>query len=356
MPDEPRLKEKTGSSCNGQSGYYIVWDRVRWAKITGLALGFLISVFIHENQFLKSRADAVEQSASSPPPTAPTTASDNPAILQKKFQKVIMESLTRQRIPFSQFTWLAPKSIDSDIQALPFSIVVGTQKIVLPVYIINHRYLVTTPLLDITRNYAVVPNIPPPQPVALFIPSSVFPLAQFPSFGPSNAPHSLLEFGDEQCPTCRKWNREVQPQIIADKTIRFTYIPYPLTTIHKNALDAAIFEMCVYQEKPDAFWTIHNQIDQRVDLKNIDKEALKPIFAGFMVKAGISTTKVQRCMEQSQPLPLISKTGDSLTERIGVPSTPTFIIDGHVKSGYLSYDDIKQSFSEGSKPLPNGSK
>lgn len=88
MPDEPRLKEKTGSSCNGQSGYYIVWDRVRWAKITGLALGFLISVFIHENQFLKSRADAVEQSASSPPPTAPTTASDNPAILQKNFKRL----------------------------------------------------------------------------------------------------------------------------------------------------------------------------------------------------------------------------------------------------------------------------
>lgn len=349
MPYEPGFKENLLTPCKinpekRMSGGFSAWSRVRI-----LTLGMLLLFITIGFKWPQHAAGATEQkpSSSSPGPDI----SNDPAILQKRFQKVIMESLTRQKIPFSQFTWLAPKAIDSDIQALPFSIVVGTQKIVLPVYIINHRYLVTTPLLDITRNYAVVPNIPPPQPVSLFIPSSTFPIDQFPSTGPANAPHTLIEFGDEQCPTCRKWNREVQHQVIADKSIRFIYIPYPLTTLHKNALEAAIFEMCVFQEKPDAFWAIHDQLDQRVDLKNIDKEALHPIFSGFMVKAGISTTKVQRCMEQSLPLPLISRTGDALTSRVGVPSTPTFIIDGNVKTGYLSYDEIRQSFSEGTKTL-----
>jgi len=349
MRYKPDTKNKLRDSRKNQSAFSTsVWFNHR-SIIAGIALGVIFCSSL-ELPWLQGKAEAVEQRSSTPSPATDNTS--DPAVLQKRFQKVIMDSLARQRIPFSQFTWLAPKAIDSDIQALPFSIVVGTQKIVLPVYVINHRYLVTTPLLDITNNYAVVPNIPPPQPVSLFIPSSTFPLDQFPSAGPANAPHSLVEFGDEQCPTCRKWNREVQSQILSDKSIRFTYIPYPLTTIHKNALDAAIFEMCVYQEKPDAFWTIHDQLDQRVDLKNIDKQALKPIFSGFMVKAGISTSKVQRCMDQSQPLPLISRTGEALTSRIGVPSTPTFIIDGHVKSGFLSYDDIRQSFSEGMKKVP----
>ncbi len=280
------------------------------------------------------------------PATGNSPISDDPAALQKRFQKVILDSLARQRIPYRDFAWLAPKAVDNDILALPFSIIVGAQKIVLPVYIINHRYLVTTPLLDITRHYAVVPSIPPPQPVSLFIPSSTFMLDKFPSTGPVNAPHSLIMFGDEQCSTCRRWNREVQDKVTSDSSIRFTYIPYPQTTVHRNSLDAAIFEMCVYEEKPMAFWTIHNQLDQRVDLKNIDKAGLKPIFSGFMVQAGLPTPKVQACIDQSRPLPDISRAGDTLTSHIGVPSTPVFIVDGQVKSGYLSYDDIKQIFAQ----------
>ena len=124
--------------------------------------------------------------------------------------------------------------------------------------------------------------------------------------------------------------------------------PYGIA-INRNSLDAAIFEMCVYKEKPAAFWAIHNQLDQRVDLKNIDKAGLKPIFAGFMVQAGIPTPKVQACIDQSRPLPDISKAGDTLTSHIGVPSTPVFIVDGQVKSGYLSYDDIKQIFAQESQ-------
>ncbi|MCL4486020.1 MAG: DsbA family protein [Nitrospirae bacterium] len=294
----------------------------------------------------------VSEAAQTAPPqekTSPASnlpVSDDPAALQKRFQKVILDSLARQHIPYRDFAWLAPKAVDNDILALPFSIIVGAQKIVLPVYIINHRYLVTTPLLDITRHYAVVPSIPPPQPVSLFLPSSTFQLEKFPSTGPGNAPHSVIMFGDEQCSSCRRWNREVQDKVTADPSIRFTYIPYPQVTVHKNSLDAAIFEMCVYEEKPSSFWNIHNQLDQRVDLRNIAKAGLKPIFSGFMVQAGVPTPKVQQCIDQSRPLPDISKAGDALTSHIGVPSAPVFIVDGQVKPGYLSYDDIKQIFAQ----------
>ena len=284
-----------------------------------------------------------------PAPISPQTAGpqSDPAALQIRFEKVIKDSLVRQRIPFSQFSWLAPKAVNSDILALPFSIVVGAQKITLPVYIIDHRYLVTTPLLDITQHNAVVQNIPPPVQVSLFIPSTTFPMDQFPATGPASAPHSLIEFGDDQCHTCRKWNREVEEEILKDKTIRFTYIPYPLASVHKNALGAAIFEMCVFQAKPGAFWNVHDQLNRRVDLKNVDDKALKPIFSGFMLQAGIASPAVNSCMEQQEPLPLISRAGDSLTSRIGVPTAPIFIIDGHVRSGYLSAEEIRKTFATG---------
>ena len=275
----------------------------------------------------------------------------DPASLQARLKKVILDSLSRQRIPYKNFVWLTPKAVDNAILALPFSVDVGAQKIVLPVYVINHRYLVTTPLLDITRHYSVVPSIPPPQPIALALPSTDFDIDSFPSTGKKDAPHILIMFGDEQCGACRRWNRQEEESVRKDPSIRFVYIPYPQVTIHKNALTAAIFEMCAFQEKPSSFWTIHDQIDRRVEMKNIDKAGLTPIFSGFMIQAGVPTAKVKKCMDESRPLEAISKAGNELGAKIGVPSPPIFLIDGQVKEGYMTYAQIKQAMSMPKTPV-----
>ena len=144
---------------------FFLFTRLRNASpkygLPALLAGVILLLLFHSGFGKGHVAQAPAQPAStSPAPNVPV--SDDPAALQKRFQKVILDSLARQRIPYRDFAWLAPKAVDNDILALPFSIIVGAQKIVLPVYIINHRYLVTTPLLDITRHYAVVPSIPPP--------------------------------------------------------------------------------------------------------------------------------------------------------------------------------------------------
>ncbi len=277
--------------------------------------------------------------------TAPEPLGNDPATFQARLKKVILESLARQRIPYKNFVWMAPKVVDSAILALPFSVDVGAQKIILPVYVINHRYLVTTPLLDIARHYSVVPSIPPPQPIALSLSSTEFDLDSFPSTGKKDAPHLVILFGDEQCGPCRRWNRKEEESVRKDPSIRFVYIPYPQVTIHRNALPAALFEMCAFEAKPAAFWTIHDQIDRRVELKDIDKAGLTPIFSGFMLQAGVSTTAVKRCMDESRPLPTISKAGNTLAAKMGVPTPPVFILDGQVRQGYLTYAEIKQALS-----------
>ncbi len=296
--------------------------------------------------------DNILLAAETPPPNTATPSKGtteeigtDPASFQNRLKKIILDSLSRQKIPYKNFVWLTPKAVDSAILALPFSVDVGAQKIVLPVYVINHRYLVTTPLLDISRHYAVVPSIPPPQPIALSLSSTNFDLEKFPSNGKKEAPHLVIMFGDEQCAACRRWNRQEEASIRKDPTIRFVYIPYPQVTIHKNALTAAIFEMCAFQAKPSSFWAIHDQIDRRVEMKNIDKAGLTPIFSGFMLQAGIPTGAVKRCMDESRPLETISKAGNTLGERIGVPAPPVFLIDGQVKQGYMTYAQIKQSMS-----------
>ncbi|MHB1954051.1 MAG: hypothetical protein ACYCOU_09920 [Sulfobacillus sp.] len=84
------------------------------------------------------------------------------ADLLNRFKLVIFRSLKQQHISFKNFYWLAPDPINPAILALPFSIEVGNRRFVVPLYWINHTYLVTSPNLDIARNYVVVPSIPSP--------------------------------------------------------------------------------------------------------------------------------------------------------------------------------------------------
>lgn len=226
------------------------------ALLTAMALAALLSgpsIFPDDPENIVLAQEASPNAKAPASDTTPEPLGNDPATFQARLKKVILESLSRQRIPYKNFAWLAPKVVDSAILALPFSVDVGAQKIVLPVYVINHRYLVTTPLLDIARHYSVVPSIPPPQPIALSLSSTEFDLDSFPSTGKKDAPHLVILFGDEQCGPCRRWNRQEEEAVRKDPSIRFVYIPYPQVTVHRNALPAALFEMCAFEAKPAAF-------------------------------------------------------------------------------------------------------
>lgn len=271
--------------------------------------------------------------------TAPLTGQ---VALQEKFKKVITSSLTLQKVPYKKFSWLDPKEISQNVTAFPFSIEIGNRRIVSVVYLVNERYLVTSPLLDITNNYKPVPEIPPPTPLAMNISSSVFHLSSFPSSGNPNATAQVIEFGDDQCSICRKWNRNEEEKILKDPAIHFTYIPLPLITIHHNALKAAIFEMCTFRLKPSRFWKIHNLLNRRVELGSVEGKDLDSLLAGLVSSQSLPATKMNQCTTEQTPLADIETADNSLTRRTGIPSTPTFIIGGHIKTGYLTYEEIKK--------------
>ncbi|MHB8543683.1 MAG: thioredoxin domain-containing protein [Leptospirales bacterium] len=262
--------------------------------------------------------------------------------LQEKFQKVIISSLTLQKVPFKKFSWLASKEISQNVTAFPFSLEVGNRRIVSVVYLVNGRYLATSPLLDITNDYKPVPEIPPPTLLAMNISSSLFQLSDFPSSGKSGQITQVIEFGDDQCPTCRKWNRNEEEKVLKDPAIHFTYIPLPLVTIHHNALKAAIFEMCAFELKPSSFWTIHDLLNRRVELGSVDSKDLGSVLSGLVSSQSLPATKMNQCTTDQRPLATIERADNTLIQHTGIPSTPTFVIAGHVKSGYLTYEEIKK--------------
>src|SRR6185295_9779665 len=80
------------------------------------------------------------------------------------------------------------------------------------------------------------------------------------SIGPADAPITLVEFSDYQCPFCRRWHAEVYEPLLAafPGKIRLVYRNLPLTSIHPDAFSAAEAAMCAGEQ--DFFLPYHEKL------------------------------------------------------------------------------------------------
>jgi protein-disulfide isomerase len=80
--------------------------------------------------------------------------------------------------------------------------------------------------------------------------------------GPANAPITLVEYGDFQCPYCRQAYpivKQVQEQL--GGRLRFAFRNFPLTRIHPQAEHAA--EAAEAAAAQGAFWQMHDRLFER---------------------------------------------------------------------------------------------
>ncbi len=139
--------------------------------------------------------------------------------------------------------------------------------------------------------------------------------------GPLNAPLTLVQYGDFQCPYCGAAYPEVkkvEKQLGAK--LRFVFRNFPLTRIHEFALDAAeAAEAAAAQGK---FWEIHDFLYEHQSTLGDPNVALD-----FARKLGLDVQRFQRELSQHKYQSRI-KEDFSGGIRSGVNGTPTFYVNG----------------------------
>src|SRR6202521_1311268 len=101
-----------------------------------------------------------------------------------------------------------------------------------------------------------------------------------PSFGPANAPVTIVEFGDLQCPDCKMEApvlRQNVPAAFGDK-VRVFFKDYPLESIHPWARAAAIAGRCVYRQDAKAFWGLYDwgyDKQEQINVENLKFKAMR---------------------------------------------------------------------------------
>jgi len=150
--------------------------------------------------------------------------------------------------------------------------------------------------------------------------------------GPADAPLTLVEYGDYQCPYCGAAYPVVKRlQKTLGKKLRFVFRNFPLTQAHPYALIAAeAAEAAALQGK---FWEMH-------DLLFEEQALLEPeIIPSWAKRTGLNLAQFGNDIKQGVVAKRIQEDRRSGI-RSGVNGTPTFFINGTRYEGPHDYGPL----------------
>ena len=156
--------------------------------------------------------------------------------------------------------------------------------------------------------------------------------------GAANAPLTLVEFGDYQCPYCGAAHPVVKRlQKTLGRKMRFVFRNFPLTQAHPYALAAAeAAEAAALQEK---FWEMHDFIYEHQD--DLEPEVL-PTWAR---RAGLNLEEFGNAIKSGEIIERIKADRMSGISS-GVNGTPCFFINGMRYDGAADYGLMHNALEE----------
>ena len=153
------------------------------------------------------------------------------------------------------------------------------------------------------------------------------------SKGSAQAPVTVYEMSDFQCPYCRQFATETFPRLerdyIAAGKVRWVFINFPLTSVHQHAAAAAQLGLCAAQQKK--FWPIHDLLFKYQETWAPLKEA-GPFFVSLADSARLAKSTLISCLESPETVNRVRADAEGAA-RSGATSTPTFYIEGGLLEG-----------------------
>jgi protein-disulfide isomerase len=142
----------------------------------------------------------------------------------------------------------------------------------------------------------------------------------FPSLGAADAPITLVEFADFQCPYCRQWEQQTYQPLLAayPGKLRIVFRDFPLTSIHPNAMPAAEAAQCANEQ--GKFWAYHDKLFGGENLGD-------DVYKQYAQDLGLDMTRFNDCVANHKYAKAIQADSD-FAVNLGVNSTPTFFING----------------------------
>ena len=156
--------------------------------------------------------------------------------------------------------------------------------------------------------------------------------------GPADAPVTLVEYGDYECPHCGHAYPIVKAlQKRFGKQLRFVFRNFPLRQMHPNAEAAA--ETAEFAATRDKFWEMHDLIyENQQDLSD-------ELLSDLAKRLKLDAKGLARALESGDLAERVQK-DFSGGVRSGVNGTPTFFINGHRHDADFELETLERAISD----------
>ena len=161
------------------------------------------------------------------------------------------------------------------------------------------------------------------------------PVDDDPILGSQDAPITIVEFSDYECPYCRQWHSEVYTQLLDTygDQIRFVYRDFPLESIHASAKPAAEAANCAFEQ--GEFWDYHDK------LFSMELGLSPSAYLEYASQLGLDGEQFQECIDSGRYQQEVQSDFE-FAANLGVRSTPTFFINGIAVVGAQPFEIFQQ--------------
>lgn len=173
-------------------------------------------------------------------------------------------------------------------------------------------------------------------------------LAQGVTLGDENAPVTIVEFGDYQCPGCGSFASNVKPQVelqLVDQGLaKFVFYDFPLVQIHPHAFLAARAARCAGEQ--DRYWDYHDILFRMQSRWSGQANAIGA-FMDYAASVELDEGAFEECLQSDRYADVVTANME-LGAQLGVSGTPTVMVNagGQVRRVNGDFMSIAQAVEE----------
>jgi protein-disulfide isomerase len=156
----------------------------------------------------------------------------------------------------------------------------------------------------------------------------------YPQLGSDDAPVTVIEFSDYNCPHCSDFALEtfplVEDEFIASGQVKYVVYPYALWDESLPIVEAAA---CAHDQ--DSFWDFHHLAFSNQERFSTQQPPSRDMLREWAETSGLDVDEFQACLDQGRNRDKVTEATQDAQGRMGIRRTPTLLINGFRESASL---------------------